>query len=136
MLSRLWLKLVLYFRGIRFYEMTGTPRTAVFRCAEFRTIQGHSVIFSFYKESFRDLIYRRNKISEKFFTGYIIQAKFEAEDIPVGLLKYNCCKIFFHSDHIGIINEDELTSKLLSIYLDFILLESKTPFFKNSNIND
>lgn len=123
MLSRVWLKLILYFRGIRFYEMNGTPKTAVFRRAEFKTVQGHSVVFSFYKEDCRDLIYRKNKISEKLFTGYIIQAKFEADDIPKELLRYNSCKIFFDSSYIESIIEYELTSQLLAIYLDFIKAE-------------
>ncbi len=114
---------MLYFRGIRFYEMESAPKTAEFRRAEFKTVQGHSVAFSFYKENCRDLIYRKNKISEKFFTGYIIQAKFDAIDIPKELLRYNSCKIFFDRSYVESINEDELTSQLLAIYLDFIKAE-------------
>ena len=40
---------MLYFRGIRFYEMESAPKTAEFRRAEFKTVQGHSVAFSFIK---------------------------------------------------------------------------------------
>lgn len=119
-LKTLFLKVFLYFVGIRFYKTDLIPITAEFRKAIFRTFQGQEIEFIFYKEIFEDIIYRNGKISKINFHKYIIHSKFTDNLNCKELLVFNNMKFLFDSSKIIINDEAIITDVLLGIYLDFI----------------
>lgn len=123
-LKRLLLRMILFFKGVRFYETTAVPKSPEFRKVEIRLVNGHRVEFYFYKEHCEDLIFRYNKISRETFYGYVIQARF-CDNLPEVLYRYNNVKFFFNPKAIFGFNEEILTEVLLEIYLNFIKEEIK-----------
>lgn len=122
MLKRFIIKLILFYKGIRFYKTECVPKYPEFKKAEFKTINDSSIVFYFYKEECEDLIFKRGRISNEKFVGYIIQAVF-SEDIPPSVYKYNNLKFFFNINKLLVNDEDTIIECLLNIYLDFIKYE-------------
>lgn len=130
MLRRLWLKLFLYCKGIKFYKTHTIPKSPEFKKAEFRTVGNHLIEFFFYKEICEDLIFKRGKIKKQKFIGYVIQARFD-ESLPKNLQRYNNLKFFFSSRRIRFTNEDDIVKALLNIYLDFIRSELESDWLED-----
>lgn len=116
---RLWLKIILFYRGIRFYQTDIVPKSPEFRSAEFRLIGGQIVEFFFFKDESVDLIFKRGKITRELFIGIVIQARFESDASPV-LRRYNNLKFFFNTKNILVSDENEIAAALLQIYIRFI----------------
>ena len=123
-IKRLWLKAVLHYRGIRFYQTDIVPKSPEFRSAEFMVVGGHTVEFFFFKDECVDLIFKRGRISKEQFIGIVIQARFTSEAPPM-LSKYNNLKFFFNTKNIFVSDEIEIASALLEIYIRFIENELK-----------
>lgn len=124
MLDKLFLRVAMFFKGIRFYKTNLIPKNPEFRRATFQLNTGSKLDFYFYRENFEDMVYQRGTIKKKRFTGYIIQARF-SDDLPRPILQYNNLKFFFDHDTWLFQNEESLTDILLNIFMDFIESELK-----------
>lgn len=119
MLLRHLLYLYIYFKGITFFKTLTIPANAEFIRAEFRTIQDYEIQFSFYREDFCDLIYRRKMFHRKNYTGYIIQAKFD-DRFPESLTGMNSMKFLFKDCVLNTLSDRLVSSMLLDLYLEYI----------------
>lgn len=119
MIKWLLVKFYLYFKGVRFYQTDRSPNTMAFKKSIFKTIDDYNVCFYFYKEIYDDLVYKRGKIYNKKFIGYLIRIDID-NNFPERLRKINNMKIVFSSDLISECTQDEIDKQLLSVYLDFI----------------
>lgn len=123
-LKELFLRWLIFRKGIRFYETTMIPKAPGFTSATFESLSGHQVEFYFYKETCEDIIFRRGKVFKEKFIGYVIQAKFDI-DLPLTLRRYNNMKFFFNGKDFNQHDENLVVKKLLSIYLDLLRSEMK-----------
>ena len=120
MFSWIWIRLILFFRGIRFYETDVLPSVESFGSAEFSLIDDCKVTFSFYKETCTDLIYRRGQISEDNFVGYTVHAQLDNASAAGREFRYNNLKFFFHCPKGLHVDDGMISRYLLSIFLDRI----------------
>lgn len=120
MLSRLWIQLIIFFKGIRFYETETLPNESHISFASFRTKSGLLVEFYFYKEECVDLVYQRGQIREERFIGYTVHSKFDDGLRDTHVFKYNNLKFFFHCPRLLKVDDREICRTLLSIFLDRI----------------
>ena len=119
MLPRFFLQIYLYFKGITFFKTSTVPSRAEFIRAEFRTVQGFTIQFSFYRENFVDLVYRRRMFKRKGYTGYIIQAQFD-ERFPERLTAMNSMRFLFKDCILNSLSDRLVSSVLLELYLEYI----------------
>lgn len=119
MLRYLIFKLILYFRGIRFFKTDIDPSSVEFRKAEFKTFGEHQIQFLFYREILEDIRFKRGKITKERFHCYIIQSRFDPS-LPEDIVKFNNLKFMFNARNIFMKDEDKICEVLLSLYLDFI----------------
>lgn len=115
----LYIKSYIYFRGVRFYSTHRNPDVKEFKRAEFKTIEGKEIIFKFYKETYIDCVFKRNKIIDKKILAYVISIDID-EDLDVAIKDFNNLKIVFSSDLITDEHEEELDKQLLNVYLKFL----------------
>lgn len=122
LINRLWLKLILYFKGIRFYKTLQVPKSPEYKAVDIRTVGDHRIEFYFYHETSEDLIFKNGKISQETFVGYVIQARFD-EGLPPVLHQYNNLKFFFNVNGVFVGEHDVIVSELINIYLRLITSE-------------
>lgn len=113
------LYLYLYFKGITFFKTSTVPLRAEFIRAEFRTVQGLSIQFSFYRETFVDLVYKRKMFKRKNYVGFIIQAHFD-DRFPEKLTTMNSMKFLFKDSILSVLSDRLVSSMLLDLYLEYI----------------
>lgn len=116
---RYLLYLYLYFKGITFFKTSTVPANAEFIRAEFRTVQDYEIHFSFYREEFCDLVYRRKMFNRKNYTGYIIQARFD-DRFPESLTGMNSMKFLFKDCILNTLSDRLVSNMLLDLYLEYI----------------
>ena len=116
---RFLLYLYIYFKGITFFKTNTVPMRAEFIRAEFRTVHDYQIQFSFYREEFCDLIYKRKMFNRKNYTGYIIQAKFD-ERFPDSLTAMNSMKFLFKDCVLNALSDKLVSNMLLDLYLEYI----------------
>lgn len=119
MLTRFLLRLYLFYKGIRFYRTTNVPKSPEFKQTIFRTVAQHELQFYFYREISDDLIYRRGRIREEKFTGYVLQVKLD-DNLPEIFRQFNNLKFFFKGRDFLFTDEKLICDCLLNIFVDFL----------------
>lgn len=118
-LKYLFFKLMLHYRGIRFFRTDIIPRKAEFRRTEFQTLDDRQIQFLFYREEFENIIFKRGKIFKESFHCYIVQSKFD-NYFPDDINKFNNLKFVFNANSLILTDEEKICTALLNVYLDFI----------------
>lgn len=122
MFKLLFIKLLIYYKGIRFYKSDIEPLSDGFKEMSVQTVDGKSIVFYFYEDEYVDYIYRRGTIKKSIFKTHTIRCVM-SDDICSKLLTFNNMKIIFKSNDIYIKDRDIFIKVLLSIFLDFIKKE-------------
>lgn len=115
-------KLYVYFYGVRFYKLDREVSTSEFRSAQFETVCGREIQFHFHKEEYDDFIYKRGKVRNKVFTGYIVRADL-SDELPNTLTRFNNLKIVFNQRRLSLFQEKQVCDFLLLIFLEFLKKE-------------
>lgn len=122
MLLKLFLKWMLYWHGIRFYQTPNTPSGVEFLKTVFKTVNGLKISFLFYKETCEDQVFQRGKFHIATFQGYFVKAEFD-EGLPDSLKGFNNFKIFLRSRLLRKLSDKTISEILLNMYLEFIKQE-------------
>ena len=115
-------RLLIYFKGIRFYKTDVEAKSREFTRVEIDVINNKNISFYFYEDEYDDFVFRRGIIENVRFKSHTIQAVFH-EDLPKKLIKYNNLKIVFRSDDLSFVSREIIAKVLLDIFLDFLRKE-------------
>ena len=122
MFKLLFIKLLIYYKGIRFYKSDIEPLSDGFKEMSVQTIDGKSIIFYFHEDEYIDYIYKRGTIRKSVFKTHTIRSVM-SDNIDDKLLTFNNLKIVFKSNDFCFKDRDIFIKVLLSIFLDFIKKE-------------
>lgn len=122
MFKLLFLKLLIYYKGIRFYKSDIEPISEGFKKMSVVMVDGKVIEFYFHEDEYTDYIYKRGKIKKSIFKTHTIRSVM-SEGIDEKLLSFNNLKIVFRSNDFYFIDRDTFIKTLLSVYLDFIKKE-------------
>ena len=118
-LKKLLFLLTVYVRGIKFYESCYTPKTSEFKEAIFVTVDDYLIKFTFYKETFENIKYIRNRVVKEKYVVFIVKTNFDNK-LPNSLINFNNLKYVFTSTYMYDSNDEIIADILLYIYLKFI----------------
>lgn len=118
------LRLLIYFKGIRFFKSDADPTLDCY--SEVDVIIGggkddisRKISFHFYEDSYRDYLYKRGKVSKVIFKTQIIRAVFP-DDVDEHLIKFNNLKIVFRMDGFLLFDRTTIAKALLPIFIEYI----------------
>lgn len=118
-LSRLALRAVLYFRGVRFYESNSPPCGVKFMTKSYKTLKGYEIKFHCHRETVDDHIFKRGKVRHHRFVGYTVQADFPSE-FPEELRQLNNLKFFFPKRGMALFSERVLVDSLMVMFVNLL----------------
>lgn len=122
MFKLLLVKLLIYYKGIRFYKSDIEPLSVGFKEMSVQTVDGKSIEFYFHEDEYTDYIYKRGVIKKSVFKTHIVRSVM-SNDVDEKLLTFNNLKIVFRSNDFCFKDRDIFIKVLLSIFLDFIKKE-------------
>lgn len=119
-----WLaKKWLYYRGIRFYESKGLPSNAESIRTHFvgstAANESVNVTFEFYREVFRDKVYRRGRFVEESHHVFIIKAAFDGK-VEHKLLKFNDTRLLCRNVLFPVISDEVIADILQGLYIAYM----------------
>lgn len=121
---KLILKFIIHMYGLRFFKQPMTAKTVVLGTTTLTLTNGSELKFTFYKQSYNDVVYKRGYVSRQTYVGYIIGCDFD-DNFPEHLAKYNNLKFtlhrsIFHSWLFDYIDEEAIAHLLMDFYVRFI----------------
>ncbi len=122
MFKLLFLRLLIYYKGIRFYKSVTMPVNEGFKKMSIQMTDGKNIEFYFHEDEYIDYIYKRGRIKKCVFKTHTIRSVM-SEGIDEKLLSFNNLKIVFKSNDFYFTDRDIFIKALLSVYLDFIKKE-------------
>lgn len=114
----------IYLMGIRFYETNVDPISVEVIRVEFRTVKDQLIKFLFFREAYRDTVYRRGIFYTSYTHAFIIQAQFD-QGMAASIIRFNRTKYFFRGHRFLWFTDQDVADTLLEIYLKFIATQIK-----------
>lgn len=112
-----------FYQGIRFYESKGLPSNAESIRTQFsgetRAHDAVGISFEFYREVFRDKVYRRGRFIEKDHHVFIIKASFGGK-LDEKFLKLNDSKLLCRSSIFPVVSDEIIAEILQSLYIAYL----------------
>lgn len=115
MFQTLLFRVYLFFAGIKFFETSAMPQSAVLMSLGTRTIEDQEIVFSLYKENCVNFEYRYGRIRRKSFTGYVVKC-----DVPsVGAPIFRCSRfsLLFKSSYLEKVSDMKVPRLLVQLYM-------------------
>lgn len=112
---RLWL----YWVGVRFYETDVTPSSAEVLKTELKTVKGQEIHFFFYREAYKDIVYRQGNFYSSETHAFIVQAKFD-DEFGHHVTRFNQIRYFFRSPFFSKFEDQFIADILLELYIEFL----------------
>lgn len=120
----IWLaKKWFFFKGVRFYESKGLPSNAEFVRIQFSGTKIHegdiNVTFEFFREVFRDKVYKKGGFTTKEYPVFLIKASFNGE-IDEKLLRFNDTRLLCKSGFFPVLSDEVIAEVLQGLYIAYI----------------
>lgn len=118
MIQTLLFRIYLFFAGIKFFETTAMPHSAVLMSFGTRTVEDQEIVFSLYKENCVNFEYRFGRIRRKTFTGYVVKCEVPNVDIPI----FRCSRfnLLFKSDYLEKMSDIKVPRLLVQLYMQVL----------------
>jgi len=118
------LKTIIHLYGLRFFKQAMAPNIIKLGVSTLLLDNGAKLTFTFYKQFYHDVVYKRGSVSRQTYVGYVVGCEFD-DILPEHLEKYNNLKFtlhrsIFHSWLFDYIEEEAIAHLLMEFYVKFI----------------
>lgn len=115
LLFRLWLHWV----GVRFYKTDIAPTSVEVLKTELKTVKDQKIHFFFFREEYKDIVYRQGKFHTSETHAFIVQAEFD-DQFGQKVTKFNQIRYFFRSHFFSRFDDQFIADILLDLYIEFL----------------